>query len=100
MKRIETNYKSLLSETPLSSIMRMVIDGKPYLEYDSSMAVEVFLKQKRHKKTYEKENRKRSTDEKDESCSSKKMNQHRAVQKTLFDLAKLEKLSANDVFLY
>ena len=68
--------------------MRMVIDGKPYLEYDSSMAVEVFLKQKRRKKSYEKENRKRSTDEKDESCSSIKMKQHHAVQKTLFDLAK------------
>ena len=68
--------------------MRMVIDGKPYLEYDSSMAVEVFLKQKRRKETYEKENRKRSTDEKDESCSSKKMKQHHALQKTLFDLAK------------
>ena len=83
MKRIETSYRSLLSETSLSSIMRMVIDGKPYLEYDSSMAVEVFLKQKRRKKKYENENRRRSTDEKAESCSSKKMKQHQAVQNHL-----------------
>ena len=52
MKRVENNYRSQLDQDPLSSLMRKVIDGKPYAEHDSTKAVEVFLQQKSWKNTY------------------------------------------------
>ena len=46
MKGVENNYRSQLDEESLSSLMRMVNDGKPYAEYGSTKAVDVFLQQK------------------------------------------------------
>ena len=43
LKRAENNYRSQLGEEPLSSLMRNVLDGKPYPEHDSTRAVEDFL---------------------------------------------------------
>ena len=52
MKRVESNNWSQLGENPLSSLMRMVMDGKPHEGYDSTKAVEAFLQKKNRKKTY------------------------------------------------
>ena len=43
-----SNLKQVLSqhgEDPLSSLLRMITNGKPYAEHDSLKAVEVFLQQ-------------------------------------------------------
>ena len=46
MKRMETNYRSRLSERNLSTIVRIGMDGEEYLKYDSVKAVDTFLKSK------------------------------------------------------
>ena len=43
LKRAENNYRSQLGEEPLSFLMAIVLDGKPYPEHDSTRAVEDFL---------------------------------------------------------
>ena len=43
MKSVENNYSSQFGEEPLSFHMRMVMDGKPSTEHDSTKAVEDFL---------------------------------------------------------
>ena len=42
MNKVKNNDRTQLGEEPLSSLMRMVIDGKPYAEYNSTKAVEDF----------------------------------------------------------
>ena len=44
--RVENNYRNHLGEEPLLSPVGMVIDGKPYAEYNSTKAVEVFYNKK------------------------------------------------------
>ena len=39
MKRLENNYRNQLGEEPSSSLMRMVVDGNPYPEHNSTKAV-------------------------------------------------------------
>ena len=46
IKRTETNSRSRLSENHLTTIMQISMDGLPYLTYDSSEAVESFLRKK------------------------------------------------------
>ena len=45
MKGVKNNYRSQLGENPLSSLMRIIIDGKPYGDHSSTKVVEVFLQQ-------------------------------------------------------
>ena len=56
MKRVENNCKSQIGEEPLSSLMRMVMDEKPYLEHDSTRDAEVFYNKKIGRKRTYKEN--------------------------------------------
>ena len=43
MKRVENNYRSHLAEKPLSFLMGMTMDEKPYVNHDSKKPVEVSL---------------------------------------------------------
>ena len=52
IKRVQTASRANLSEQNVSSIMRVVMDGQPYMEHDSTKAVEVFLKLKNRKRVY------------------------------------------------
>ena len=52
IKRAQTASRANLSEQNVSSIMRVVMDGQPYMEHDSTKAVEVFLKLKNRKRVY------------------------------------------------
>lgn len=56
MKRVENNCKSQLDEELLSSLRRMVMDGKPYLEHDSTRDAEVLYNKKIGRKRTYKEN--------------------------------------------
>ena len=50
-----SNLKQVLSqhgEDPLSSLMRMIMNRKPYAEHDPLKAVEDFLQQKNQRKTH------------------------------------------------
>ena len=82
IKRVHT--RAQLSENNVSSIMRVVMDGKPYMEYNSTKAVEVFLKQKNRKRTYDADRQKKASGDN----VPKKMRQYKTVQKTLFELSK------------
>ena len=50
MKGAENNYRSQLGDDPLSSLMKIIIDGKPYAEHDSTKVVKVFLQQQKMEK--------------------------------------------------
>ena len=63
--------------------MRVVMDGQPYMEHDSTKAVEVFLKQKNRKRLYDANWEKKSNDD-----APKTVKKYKAVQKTLFELSK------------
>ena len=85
MRRIENDHRNNLGEESLSHLMGMVMDGKPYVDHDSTKAIEVFPKQKSRKKLYTE--RKRSGNAPTNS-GSKKVKKQKIVQKTLYDLAK------------
>lgn len=51
-KRVESNYRNQLSEKPYSSLMRIVMDGKPYAEDNSTKAVDFFLKKSEESEDY------------------------------------------------
>ena len=80
IKRVQTASRANLSEQNVSSIMRVVMDGQPYMEHDSTKAVEVFLKQKNRKRLYDANWEKKSNDD-----APKKVKKYKAVQKTLFE---------------
>ena len=83
IKRVQTAFRAQLSEDNVSSVMRAVMDGKPYMEYNSTKAVEVFLKQKNRKRTYNTDRQKKASGDN----VPKKMRQYKTVQKTLFELS-------------
>ena len=56
MKRVENNCKSQIGEEPLSSLRRMVMDEKAYLERGSTRDAEVFYNKKIGRKRTYKEN--------------------------------------------
>ena len=51
-KRVESNYRNQLSEDPYSSLMRIVMDRKPYAEDNSTKAVDFFLKKSEESEDY------------------------------------------------
>ena len=63
--------------------MRVVMDGQPYMEHDSTKAVEVFLKHKNRKRLYDANRQKKSNDD-----TPQKVKKHKAVHKTSFELSK------------
>ena len=71
MKGVENNYRSQLGDDPLSSLMKIIIDGKPYAEHDSTKVVKVFLQQKKWKNTYA-ERRRSCNQSTNEDLKSKK----------------------------
>ena len=59
------------------------MDIQPYMEHDSTKAVEVFLEQKKRKRLYDANRQKKSNND-----TLKKVRKYKAVQKTLFELSK------------
>ena len=86
MKRIERKYRIQLEEKPLSSLMRIVIDVKPYAEHNSTKAAECFFKTKNWRKNYIE--RKQSGDQNTNKDSNSKISKkYQSAQKALFQIA-------------
>ena len=86
MRRMESDYRSRLSEMSLSAIMRISMDGQPYIDYDSTNAVEKFLKSKQRRLGGNQNKKRPSGGKVKASCSKEKMKTN-LVQEKLFDLS-------------
>ena len=85
MKRVENSYRNQLGEEPLSSLMRMIVDGNPYPEHNSTKAVEVlYNKEIGAKLTQNESNLATRAPMKIQNQKSEK---YQSVQKSLFQLA-------------
>ena len=82
MMRMESDYRSRLSEMSLSAIMRISMDGQPYIDYDSTNAVGKFLKSKQ-RRLGGNQNKKRPSGGKVNASCSKKKTKTNLVQKKL-----------------